>query len=164
MTKTAHFCLFECVMSLNNDNTLQSSRCCVQESNQRLKDKSLCGSAVQWNTTEQVEVILYILTWVLPPASDSGALHLGGLEPNCPDEGVWVLRGAVGRARADGLVGVWGMGNALCTGLGLGSPDFIFEATRMAGIFFLATWELHARRHPQLAPLPEASKIPSYFC
>lgn len=48
---------------------------------------------------------------------------------------MWVLRGTGGRARADGLLGVWGMGRALCTGLGLGSPDFIFDATRMAGIF-----------------------------
>lgn len=48
---------------------------------------------------------------------------------------MWLLRGAEGRARADGLLWVWGMGRALCTGLGLGSPDFMFEATRMAGIF-----------------------------
>lgn len=30
----------------------------------------------------------------------------------------------------------WGMGSALCTSLGLGSPDFILEATRRSGIFF----------------------------
>lgn len=51
---------------------------------------------------------------------------------------MWVLTGTRGKARADGLLWVWGMGSALCTGLGLGSPDFIFEATRMAGIFSLA--------------------------
>lgn len=45
------------------------------------------------------------------------------------------MTGAGGRATADGLLRVWGMGRALCTGLGLGSPDFIFEATRRAGIF-----------------------------
>lgn len=74
------------------------------------------------------------------PTSDSAALFLGGLEPTCwPNEGMCVLRGAGGRARGDILLGVWGIGRALCTGLGLGSPDFIFEATRMAGIFSPAT-------------------------
>lgn len=69
---------------------------------------------------------------------------LGGPEPTFwPSEGMWVLTGAGGRARADGLLWVWGMGRALCTGFGLGSPDFIFEATRMAGIFSLAAWWPH---------------------
>lgn len=70
---------------------------------------------------------------MFPPASDSGVLPREGLEPVCV--GLWVLRGADGKVRADGLVGFWGIGRALCTGLGLGSPDFIFVATRMAGIF-----------------------------
>ncbi len=70
---------------------------------------------------------------------------LGGPEPVCwPNEGMLVLTGAEGRARADGLLWVWGIGRALCTGLGLGSPDFIFEATRMAGIFSPAAWWLHS--------------------
>lgn len=63
-----------------------------------------------------------------------------------------LLTGAEGRARADGLLGVWGMGRALCTGLGLGSPDFIFEATRMAGIFSRADRWLHA-------PLPLHAEV-----
>lgn len=77
----------------------------------------------------------FLLTWGFPAASDSGAV-LGGLEDTCwPTEGEWLLTGAEGRAKADGLLWVWGMGRALWTGLGLGSPDFIFEATWMAGIF-----------------------------
>lgn len=78
----------------------------------------------------------YILTWVSSPSSDPGVMLFGGPAPTCwPSEEIWVLTGAEGSARADGLLWVWGMGMALCTGLGLGSPDFIFEATRMAGIF-----------------------------
>lgn len=72
---------------------------------------------------------------MVPPASDPAAELLGGLEHTCwPTEATWVLRGAGGRARA-GLLWVWGIGRALCTGLALGSPDFISEPTRRAGIF-----------------------------
>ena len=74
----------------------------------------------------------------------------GGPDPVClPGEGMWVLTGAGGSARAAGLLWVWGMGKALCTGLGLGSPDFMFEATRMAGIFSLGHL-MTARSPPSL--------------
>lgn len=77
-----------------------------------------------------------ILTCAFLLVSEPEALLLRGPEPTCwPGKGMWVLSGAGGRARADSLLGFWGIGRALCTGLGLGSPDFIFEATRMAGIF-----------------------------
>lgn len=77
---------------------------------------------------------VYVLTWVVPPSSEPDVMLLGGLEHACwSTEGTWVLTGAAGRAKA--LLWVWGMGRALCTGLGLGSPDFILEATRRAGIF-----------------------------
>lgn len=71
---------------------------------------------------------------MVPPVSDPDMMLLGGLEQTCWPSGMWVFMGA-GRARAAGLMWVWGMGRALWTGLGLGSPDFIFEATRRAGIF-----------------------------
>ena len=95
--------------------------------------------------------LCFILTWVFLLVSNPGVGLLGGPEPACwPSEGTWVLSGTEGRARADGLLGFWGIGRALCTGLGLGSPDFIFEPTRMAGIFSLVAWCLHAPLPPTL--------------
>lgn len=74
---------------------------------------------------------------MVPPASEPAALLLVGLEHTCwPTDGTWVLTCAAGRARTGGLLWVCGIGRALCTGLGLGSPDFIFEPTRRAGILF----------------------------
>lgn len=74
---------------------------------------------------------------MVPPGSEPAAVLLVGLEHTCwPIDGTWVLTGAAGRARAGGLLWVCGIGRALCTGLGLGSPDFIFAPTRRAGILF----------------------------
>lgn len=71
-----------------------------------------------------VDMTFSILTLESSPSSDPGA---------APGGAALVLMGAESRAGADGRLWVCGMGRALCTGLG--SPDFILEATRMAGIF-----------------------------
>lgn len=79
---------------------------------------------------------------------------LGGPAPTCwPLEGMWVLCGAEVRPIAEGLLWAWGIGRALCTGLGLGSPDFIFDATRMAGIFSRTTWP------PRALPPPSHTQL-----
>lgn len=90
---------------------------------------------------------------MLTPASEPGTLLLADLGTTCWP---WDFNAAGGRARADGLVGVCGIGRALCTGLGLGSPDFMFVATRMAGIFFPAAW------WPQ-SPLPVSLRGKSFY-
>ena len=71
---------------------------------------------------------------------DAGLLFTGVPEPRlwylCRVLwGLWLPSTALSllTGRVPVLAGCWGMGRALCTGLG--SSDFIFEATRMAGIF-----------------------------
>lgn len=93
---------------------------------------------------------------MVPPASDPAAVLLGDLEDTCwPAGATWVLTGAAGRARAGGLLWVCGMGRALCTGLGLGSPDFIFEPTRRAGI--LLQGRLVTARSPPPSPVRDGT-------